>query len=84
MVDLTVKTGQNSGLKIIVSKKVAPLAVSRNRIKRLIRESVAGLGVKDPALKVIVKNNFEDAKMPEVKKAIEAAVNKANYAIKSN
>ncbi len=59
---------------IIVSKKVAPLAVDRNRIKRLIREAVRNLALEDYQIKAVVKTNFADAKMSEVKTQIAKAL----------
>lgn len=54
-----------------MSKKVAPLAVDRNRIKRLIREAVRQLALGDYQVKAIVKKNFADAKMTQVKDKIK-------------
>ena len=56
-------------IDIIVTKKVAPRAVDRNRIKRLIKEALRHLSFKD-GLKVIVKRNIAGAKEPEVQTKI--------------
>ena len=57
---------------IVVSKKVAPLAVDRNRIKRLIREAVRHMELTNRQIKIVVKKNFADAKMTQVKDRIAA------------
>lgn len=54
-------------LTISVSKKVVPKAVDRNRIKRLVKEALRNLEIRSPHLKVLVKKNFADAKMTQVK-----------------
>jgi len=66
------KTGAEK-LKLIisVSKKVAPKAVDRNRIKRIIKES---LGVNKRAkgeIKIIVKKNVAYLKTPEIRVKLE-------------
>lgn len=54
-------------LTIVVSKKVAQKAVDRNRMKRLIKEALRSLDNTHPSLKVIVKKNFANAKMGQVR-----------------
>ena len=54
-------------LTIVVSKKVAPLAVDRNRVKRLIKEALRQMAMDSSSLKIIVKKNIADAKMAQVK-----------------
>lgn len=57
---------------IVISKKIAPLAVDRNRIKRLIKEALRQMEYKNNRLKIIVKKNFSGAKMTQVKDIISA------------
>ena len=63
---LVVKRGKED-LTIVVSKKVAPKAVDRNRMKRLIKEALRSFDNNYPNLKVIVRKNFANAKMAQVK-----------------
>ncbi len=58
-------------LVIVVSKKVAPKAVDRNRIKRLIKESLRSMDL-GKSLKIIVKKNVADAKMLQIKDELAA------------
>lgn len=59
-----------TSLTIAVSKAVAPKAVDRNRIKRLIKEALLSLNAAGSSFKVIVKKNFADAKMQDVKREL--------------
>lgn len=71
-IDLSLYAKKGQGTTIVVSKKVVPLAVDRNRIKRLIREAVRHLELENYQVKAIVKKNFADAKMTQVKDRIAA------------
>ena len=56
-----------SGIGIVITKKVAPRAVDRNRIKRLIRESIREVeGKLDGNIVVVVKKNFAGYKKERV------------------
>lgn len=55
--------------RIIVSKKTAPRAVKRNRMRRMVREALRSLNLKDN-LKIVIKNDFSDAKMSDVKEKL--------------
>lgn len=55
---------------IIVTRKVAKRAVTRNRIRRLIRESLRSIGL-DENLTVIVKKDLSALKMVQVKRKLE-------------
>lgn len=59
---------------IVVSKKVAPRAVDRNRIKRLIKEAIRQIMTENYSLKIIVKKNVADAKMAEVANQLSALI----------
>ena len=56
-------------IDIIVTKKVAPRAVDRNRIKRLIKEALQHLNSKN-GLKIIVRRNIAGLKEQEVQSKI--------------
>lgn len=57
--------------KIVVSKKVAILAVDRNRIRRIIKEALRNLNLKQ-TLTIIVKRNIADKKTQEVQEILQA------------
>ena len=70
--DLIAKN-KEEGLKLTVSisKKVAARAVDRNRIKRIIKESMrSNTGFKGEVL-IIVKKNLSHLKMPEIRVKLE-------------
>ncbi len=56
---------------IIVSKKVAPLAVDRNRIKRLLSEAIQKQNIVSGDLLVVVKKNISKHRQQEVKEKLE-------------
>ncbi len=62
---------KRTGLVIVISKKVAKLAVDRNRIRRLFKEALKSLNFKEGEIKIVVKKNISEYKMPEVQKALE-------------
>ncbi|MBI2598869.1 ribonuclease P protein component [Candidatus Curtissbacteria bacterium] len=65
---LVIKKGsQNAGITIVVSKKVAKLAVDRNRIKRLFKEALRSLGLGSAGLVIIVKKNIAEYKTSQIK-----------------
>jgi len=70
--DLKIKVLSSQGqfkLAVIVSKKVASKATDRNRIKRIITESLKeDLGKLQGEAVIIVKNNIASYKPEEVKK----------------
>ncbi len=61
---------------VVVSKKVAPKAVDRNRIKRLISEALRGQAIFKGELLVIVKKNIAPLKKDEVKDRLFKLFNK--------
>lgn len=65
------KDAKRTGLVVVISKKVAKLAVDRNRIKRLFREALRSLNFKDWEIRIVVKKNISEYKMHEVQKALE-------------
>lgn len=62
--------------KIVISKKVAKLAVDRNRIKRLFREALKEINLEGQAITVIIKKNIAESKKDQIKKDIEKLTNK--------
>lgn len=56
----------------IISKKVAPLAVDRNRSKRLIRSCVEALlfDIKPADYLFIIKQNLSEIKREEIEKEV--------------
>lgn len=61
---------------IVVSKKVAKLAVDRNRIKRLFKEALRSLNYQDQDLTIIVQKNIAGQKMDQVKGAFKKLIEK--------
>ena len=62
---------------IIITKKVAPRAVDRNRIRRIISEALREkIGKTEDELVVIVKKNIAHFKKQEVSTIIERLINK--------
>lgn len=61
---------------IVVSKKVAKLAVDRNRIKRLFKEALRSLNYQDQDLTIIVQKNIAGQKMDQVKGALKKLIEK--------
>ncbi|MDO8487155.1 MAG: ribonuclease P protein component [Candidatus Curtissbacteria bacterium] len=60
---------------IVISKKVAKLAVDRNRIRRLFKEALRSLNFKGQTT-VIVKKNIAQYKKEQVQKALEKLLTK--------
>lgn len=56
---------------IVVSKKVAPLAVERNRIKRLLSESIRKQDIVCGDLLVVVKKNISKLGQKQVGEKLE-------------
>ena len=54
---------------MVISKKVAPRAVDRNRIKRLFRQAARKIQL-TRELVIIVKKNIKDLKMQQVEKLL--------------
>jgi len=69
---LLVKYRRDEPLKgaIIVPKTAAPKAVDRNRIKRIVLESLNSSGVKGSFI-FIVKENIKDYKKEEINEILE-------------
>jgi ribonuclease P protein component len=53
--------------RISIGKKVAPLAVDRNRIRRIFFEALRSLGKKNAQISVMVKKNLKDLKTTDIK-----------------
>ena len=64
--DLLIKKTEGHG-KIIISKKVAPKAVDRNRIKRIIKEALKTLHQKKEDFQIIVRKNIAGQKSYDLK-----------------
>lgn len=74
---LIVKKGTpKTKFTIVVSKKVAKLAVDRNRIKRLFKEALRSLNYQDQDLAIIVRKNIAGHKMDQVKGALKKLIEK--------
>lgn len=61
---------------VVVSKKVASRAVDRNRIKRIVTESLKGQSSMEGDIRIIVRKNISNLKMTEVKTLIEMLLQK--------
>lgn len=64
-------TQQDRKVMVSVSKKVAARAVDRNRIKRIIKESLKVSGLTGANIKIIVRKNLAVLKMPEIRVKLE-------------
>lgn len=64
------RTKGTQKLTIVISKKVAGLAVDRNRIRRLFREAARGLNLENK-IKIIVKKNISRLKKDQIQKSLE-------------
>ena len=60
---------------MVVSKKVAPKAVDRNRIRRLFMEAARKIQLTGE-LVIIVKENIKDLKMHQVEKLLIEKIRK--------
>lgn len=60
----------------IVSKKVAKLAVDRNRIKRIIIEAIGEISMLEGEYIVIAKNNIKEEKSTNIKTQLENLIKK--------
>lgn len=72
--DLVLIFKKNPGaykLTIIITKKIAPRAVDRNRIKRLLKEALRQLNRPQGEVKIIAKSNMSGLKMEDVLKKLE-------------
>jgi len=74
---ISFKKGTKTKLTIIITKKTAPKAVSRNRTRRLIREIIRGVNFKGD-LKVVVKQDLSGLKLADVAKKLEPRMKKLN------
>lgn len=63
---------------IVITKKIAPKAVARNRIKRLIREVLRSKLKAKGKLKIIVRNDISNLKLAEVSKQLGPQIRKLN------
>src|SRR3989338_6900913 len=57
--------------KVVISKKTVKKATDRNRIKRIIRQALDSLNLKDGQITVIIKKNIANLKMEQVKQKLE-------------
>jgi ribonuclease P protein component len=57
---------------IVVSKKTAPKAVDRNRIKRLVATALKELKIDNLEMVITVRENIAGQKMNDVKKSLES------------
>ncbi|MBI2327126.1 ribonuclease P protein component [Candidatus Curtissbacteria bacterium] len=73
--DLLVKRSTNAKAAIVITKKVAPKAVDRNRIKRIIKEALRSAKIQKGQLQIIVKRNIASLKSYQVKEKIEKFFN---------
>lgn len=62
--------------RIIVTKKIAPKAVDRNRIKRLFLEALRALNFKEGGLVIFLNKNIADAKMQKIKEMLTKGLRK--------
>ncbi len=67
---LYLKSSSEAKITIIVSKKVAPKAVDRNRIKRLFKEALNNLGFSG-YVKIMVNNNIASLKEQQIRQKLE-------------
>ncbi len=72
---LIYKKNLKSKLTIVITKKIVPKAVSRNRIRRLIKEVLRKINLKGD-LKIIVKQDLSGLKLQDVKKNLEPQIKK--------
>ncbi|KKR50940.1 MAG: hypothetical protein UT84_C0004G0003 [Candidatus Curtissbacteria bacterium GW2011_GWA1_40_16] len=63
-------------LTIIVTKKIAPKAVDRNRIKRLLKEGFKKFAKAEGEFKIIIKSNISGLKLDDVLKKLEPLITK--------
>lgn len=68
---LTFKATDKLKVAIVVSKKVAPLAVDRNRIKRLLSESIQNQDIVSGDLLIVVKTNISKLGQKVVSEKLE-------------
>ncbi len=68
--------GNRVRLAVSISKKVAPKSVDRNRIKRIIKESLQGSREFKGEALVIVKKNLAHLKMQEMRVKLENLLKK--------
>ena len=72
--------GQNTKaprkVTIVITKKVAPRAVDRNRIRRVVKEALKENVPVQGHIKIIVKNNLANLKMQEVSKKLTPLLKK--------
>lgn len=69
--DLLLKRSTNARATITITKKVAPKAVDRNRIKRIIKEALRSAKIEKGQLQIIVKRNIANLKSYQVQEKIE-------------
>lgn len=75
---IVVYTKKPGGFKaaVIVSKKVAKLAVDRNRIRRITTSALGEINNLNGDLVVIVKENIKEEKSTNIKIQLEELINK--------
>jgi ribonuclease P protein component len=77
----TIKSWTKSGQtwpkpKMVISKKIVKNATDRNRIKRIIRQALGNLNLKDGQITVIIKKNIANYKVADVKQKLESYLKK--------
>lgn len=63
--EFTLQIAKDKKTQIVVSKKVAPKSVDRNRIRRTFKEALKEIALKDN-LKIIVKENLKGLKTQQI------------------
>jgi len=61
-------------MTIVVTKKIAPRAVDRNRIKRLLKEAFREFAQLEGEVKIIVQSNISSLKLGDVLKKLESLI----------
>lgn len=71
--DFTLIVEENNALdvKIVISKKIAPKAVDRNRVRRIFKEAIRHLFGRGQ-FTVLVRKNLKDLKMTDIRDQIKA------------
>ncbi len=77
-VTLRVLPYESTRCAIVVSKKVAPKAVDRNKIKRQIAHILKTLALPKALIVVMVKPSYVRAQQKEIKEMFESIVPKIN------
>ena len=73
---LRLNNRRKAGTRIIVTRKIVPKAVDRNRIRRLFREALRTLNFKEGGLVIFLNKNIADAKMQKIKEMLAEGLRK--------